>query len=85
MSGWIQEMLGADADKLQANITALRKAIQAFPMIPALKALVAHYRKDPGWAKMRPPFTDLPAADADKLIKQLADAYNFKLDFAKAA
>jgi 4-hydroxy-tetrahydrodipicolinate synthase len=76
---------GADADKLQAGITALRKAIQAFPMIPALKALVAHYRKDPGWAKMRPPFTDLPAADADKLIKQLADAYNFKLDFAKAA
>jgi 4-hydroxy-tetrahydrodipicolinate synthase len=76
---------GADADKLQAGITALRKAIQAFPMIPALKALVAHYREDPGWAKMRPPFTDLPAADADKLIKQLADAYNFKLDFAKAA
>jgi 4-hydroxy-tetrahydrodipicolinate synthase len=76
---------GADADKLQASITALRKAIQAFPMIPALKALVAHYRKDPGWAKMRPPFTDLPAADADKLIRQLADAYNFKLDFAKAA
>jgi 4-hydroxy-tetrahydrodipicolinate synthase len=76
---------GADADKLQAGITALRKAIQAFPMIPALKALVAHYRKDPGWAKMRPPFTDLPAADADKLIRQLADAYNFKLDFAKAA
>jgi 4-hydroxy-tetrahydrodipicolinate synthase len=76
---------GADADKLQAGITALRKAIQAFPMIPALKALVAHYRKDPGWAKMRPPFTDLPAAEADKLIKQLADAHNFKLDFAKAA
>jgi 4-hydroxy-tetrahydrodipicolinate synthase len=76
---------GADADKLQAGITALRKAIQAFPMIPALKALVAHYRKDPGWAKMRAPFMDLPAAEADKLIKQLADAYNFKLDFAKAA
>jgi hypothetical protein len=47
--------------------------------------LVAHYRKDPGWAKMRAPFMDLPAAEADKLIKQLADAYNFKLDFAKAA
>jgi 4-hydroxy-tetrahydrodipicolinate synthase len=36
-----------DADKLQAGITALRKAIQAFPMIPALKALIAHYRGDP--------------------------------------
>jgi 4-hydroxy-tetrahydrodipicolinate synthase len=76
---------GGDADQLQAGITALRKAIQAFPMIPALKALVAHYRKDPGWSKMRPPFTELPAADAEKLIKQLADAHNFRLDFAKAA
>jgi len=76
---------GPDADKLQAGITALRKAIQAFPMIPALKALVAHYRQDAGWAAMRPPFTDLPAAEADKLIKQLADAYGFRLEFDKAA
>ena len=50
---------GPEADKLQADITALRKAIQAFPMIPALKALIAHYRQDPGWAKLRPPFVGL--------------------------
>ena len=36
---------GPDAQKLQDGITALRKAIQAFPMIPALKALIAHYRR----------------------------------------
>ena len=76
---------GADADKLQAGITALRKAIQAFPMIPALKALIAHYRQDPDWAKVRPPFTELPAAEADKVIRTLADAHGFKLEFAKAA
>jgi 4-hydroxy-tetrahydrodipicolinate synthase len=76
---------GPDADKLQAGVTALRKAIQAFPMIPALKALIAHYRQDPGWAKMRPPFAELPAAEADKVIRTLADAHGFKLDFAKAA
>jgi 4-hydroxy-tetrahydrodipicolinate synthase len=76
---------GPDADKLQADITALRKAIQAFPMIPALKALIAHYRQDPGWAKLRPPFTELPAAEAEKAIRTLADAHGFKLDFAKAA
>jgi 4-hydroxy-tetrahydrodipicolinate synthase len=76
---------GGDADKLQAGITALRKAIQAFPMIPALKALIAHYRGDPGWAKVRPPFTELPAADADKAVRTLAEAHGFKLDFAKAA
>jgi 4-hydroxy-tetrahydrodipicolinate synthase len=76
---------GPDADKLQADITALRKAIQAFPMIPALKALIAHYRQDPGWAKLRPPFVDLSATEADKVIRTLADAHGFKLDFAKAA
>jgi 4-hydroxy-tetrahydrodipicolinate synthase len=76
---------GPDADKLQADITALRKAIQAFPMVPALKALIAHYRQDAGWAKLRPPFVDLSREEADKVIRTLADAHGFKLDFAKAA
>ena len=76
---------GADADKLQSEITALRKAIQAFPMIPALKAVIAHYRQDPAWARLRPPFVDLSSSEADKVIRTLADAHGFKLDFAKAA
>jgi 4-hydroxy-tetrahydrodipicolinate synthase len=76
---------GADADTLQADITALRKAIQAFPMIPALKALIAHYRQDPAWAKLRPPFVDLSDAEADKVIRTLAEAHGFRLDFAQAA
>ena len=53
-------------------------------MIPALKAIIAHYGRE-GWAKARPPFTDLPAAEAEKVIRTLADAHGFKLDFAKAA
>jgi 4-hydroxy-tetrahydrodipicolinate synthase len=76
---------GPDADKLQEEVTALRKAIQGWPMIPVLKALIAHYRQDPGWAKARPPFTELPEADAAKAIKTLADAHGFKLEFAEAA
>src|SRR5262245_56628509 len=76
---------GPDADKLQADITALRKAIQAFPMIPAPQALIAHHRQDPGWAKLRPPFVDLSTADADKVIRTLADAHGFRLNFAQAA
>jgi 4-hydroxy-tetrahydrodipicolinate synthase len=76
---------GPNADTLQAGITSLRKAIQAYPMIPALKALIAHYRQDAGWANTRPPFLPLPAEEAEKVIRTLADAHNFKLDFAKAA
>ena len=74
-----------DAEKLQAGITAIRKAIQAYPMIPALKAIIAHYRGDPGWAALRPPFVPLPAADAEKAVRTLAEAHGFTLSFAEAA
>jgi 4-hydroxy-tetrahydrodipicolinate synthase len=74
-----------DAERLQAGITAIRKAIQAFPMIPALKALIAHYRGDPGWAEVRAPFVPLPAAEAEKAVRTLAEAHGFTLNFAEAA
>jgi 4-hydroxy-tetrahydrodipicolinate synthase len=76
---------GPEADSLQAGITSLRKAIQGWPMIPVLKALIAHYREDPGWAKARPPFTELPAAEAAKAVQTLAEAHGFRLEFAEAA
>lgn len=74
-----------DAEHLQAGITALRKAVQAYPMIPALKALIAHYRGDPSWATVRPPFVPLPANEAEDAVRTLAEAHGFTLDFAKAA
>jgi 4-hydroxy-tetrahydrodipicolinate synthase len=76
---------GPNADKLQANISALRMAIQQYPMIPVLKALLAHYRDDPLWAELRPPFTELPEAEAEKAIRTLADVHGFRLNFAEAA
>jgi 4-hydroxy-tetrahydrodipicolinate synthase len=83
--GVFDDWQGADADRLQADITALRKAIQGWPMIPVLKALIAHYRQDPAWARARPPFTALPEADAAKAVQTLADAHGFRLEFAEAA
>ncbi len=76
---------GGDADHLQAGITAIRKAIQAFPMIPVLKALIAHYRDDSGWAQVRPPFVPLSAAEAEKAVRTLAETHGFTLSFADAA
>lgn len=74
-----------EADKLQADVTALRKAIQSFPMIPVLKSLIAHYRDDPVWADVRPPFTEMPDEDIERAIKLLADEHGFKLQFPVAA
>lgn len=70
------------ADDLQAEITAMRKTIQARPMIPMLKAIVAHFTNDPGWTRVRPPFLPLNAAEAQAGIAELTKEYGFKLKAA---
>ncbi|MGE0697906.1 MAG: dihydrodipicolinate synthase family protein [Hyphomicrobiaceae bacterium] len=72
---------GPDADRQQEQVTALRKAIQAYPMIPVLKALVAHYRGDATWADVRPPFTEMPKAEVEQAVAQLARDHDFRLSF----
>jgi 4-hydroxy-tetrahydrodipicolinate synthase len=74
-----------EADKLQDGITRLRKALQAWPMIPVLKALIAHYREDAEWAQVRPPFVRLPSADAQKAVETMAQQHGLRLEFAEAA
>jgi 4-hydroxy-tetrahydrodipicolinate synthase len=59
------------ADSLQAEITNLRKTIQAYPMVPALKRIVAHFHHDPEWAAVRPPMTALSEAQSKALIGDL--------------
>jgi 4-hydroxy-tetrahydrodipicolinate synthase len=70
-----------EADKRQAEVSAMRKTIQSFPMIPVLKSIVAHYRKDPQWRELRPPFESLSEADAKRAITTLMEEHNFKLSF----
>jgi 4-hydroxy-tetrahydrodipicolinate synthase len=61
-----------EADALQAEATALRQTMQAYPMVPALKRVVAHFRDDPGWAAVRPPMTALDPAHSTALLADLA-------------
>ena len=60
------------ADALQAEITLTRKTIQAYPMVPALKRIVAHFHNDPDWAAVRPPMVRLTEAQSAALIGDLA-------------
>jgi 4-hydroxy-tetrahydrodipicolinate synthase len=62
---------GPQADALQAEITTLRNALQAYPMVPALKRIVAHYHNDPNWAAVRPPLVPLSQAQSAALIADL--------------
>lgn len=63
---------GSQAGALQAEITTLRKALQAYPMVPALKRIVAHFHDDPDWAAVRPPMLPLDPAQSSALIADLA-------------
>jgi 4-hydroxy-tetrahydrodipicolinate synthase len=61
----------ARADELQSSADAIRGALQSVPMIPALKAVIAHYAEDPSWGTVRPPFTGLSPPQHDRLLAQL--------------
>ena len=63
-----------EADALQAGITATRMIVQQVPMIPALKAIVAHYSGDADWATVRPPLIELTSAQHETVMSGLAKA-----------
>jgi 4-hydroxy-tetrahydrodipicolinate synthase len=63
---------GPRADALQAEVTTVRKTMQAYPMVPALKRVVAHFHDDPEWAAVRPPLTALDRGQSAALIADLA-------------
>jgi len=62
------------ADALQAGITATRKIMQKVPMIPALKAVTAHFANDPQWKTVRPPLTELAPEQEKQVITELKAA-----------
>ena len=62
------------ADALQAGITATRKIMQKVPMIPALKAVTAHFGNDPEWRTVRPPLTELAPEQEKQVITELKAA-----------
>jgi 4-hydroxy-tetrahydrodipicolinate synthase len=61
----------ADADAQQARLDEIRGVFQKFPMIPALKAAIAHHGGDATWAAVRPPLVALPAEAARALATEL--------------
>jgi len=63
----------ADADTQQERLNEIRGIFAKYPMIPALKAAIAHYGGDASWATVRPPLVELTqeqkaslAADLDR-------------------
>ena len=68
----------ADADAQQKRLDDIRATFAKYPMIPALKAAIAHYGGDAAWSKVRPPLVELTEAQATALIADL-DARGFTM------
>jgi 4-hydroxy-tetrahydrodipicolinate synthase len=61
----------ADAEAQQARLDEIRGVFARFPMIPALKAAIAHYAADAPWSTVRPPLIGLTPDQTRALISDL--------------
>ena len=63
---------GADAQ--QQRLNEIRAIFARYPMIPALKAAIAHYGDDASWATVRPPLVELAVDQKISLVRELDGA-----------
>lgn len=70
------QLLSANA--LQQELDQIRGVVQKFPMIPALKAIVADFTDDPQWAVVRPPLVSLSEDQKFALLEELRQS-NFDM------
>ena len=76
-----REWRSPGAEGLQARINAVRAAFEKRPAIPALKAALAHYAKDPSWRAVRPPLVELPASESEAVVADL-DQAGFEIEIS---
>jgi 4-hydroxy-tetrahydrodipicolinate synthase len=67
-----------NADYQQSQLDEIRTIFASFPMIPALKAAIAHYGSDAGWGTVRPPLVALTREQGGSLVTQL-DTKRFQM------
>lgn len=63
-----------DGTALQREVDAVRQVVQGFPMIAALKAVLAHDLSDAEWLRVRPPLVPLASDQMPGLVAALTRA-----------
>ncbi len=63
-----------EAEVLQYRATQFRQLVQEYPLIAAVKAIVAHQLGDPAFALPCPPLQALDPSRTDELLQRLAQA-----------
>ena len=66
-----REWQPAEAESLQKELDEIRDTAMAYPMIPALKATVAHFTNDTQWRTVRPPLVALADGQCSALVASL--------------
>jgi 4-hydroxy-tetrahydrodipicolinate synthase len=61
---------GNQAEALQERLTRLRASIEAYPVIPALKILMADLTNDEAWRNLRPPLSELDEEQTKHLLSE---------------
>jgi 4-hydroxy-tetrahydrodipicolinate synthase len=74
----------ADAEDLQARLDTVRDVFARYPMIAAMKQAIAYSRADDQWSRLRPPLTELSAAQGNSLREQLL-AVGFEMSSSDSA
>lgn len=68
ISNLLKHWQSTDADRLQGEVNAVRKAVEKYGNIPGCKAILADRYRDPTWGFLRPPLVELnEQAKADLL------------------
>ncbi|OGN87891.1 MAG: dihydrodipicolinate synthase family protein [Chloroflexi bacterium GWC2_73_18] len=70
-AGLVARWRSPEAETLQAHLTELRATIEAFPLVAAVKEIMARHTGEDGWRAVRPPLVALPPDQADALVARL--------------
>jgi len=64
-AGALRRMI--ETGEQEPAVTRLVEAVLAYPVTPAVKALIAHRTGDPAWVRVRPPLSPLDTAKVARL------------------
>ena len=61
----------SDAGDMQKKLIEVRSIVEQYPMIPAIKAIMADFSQDPLWNIVRPPLVSLSRQNSTDLVNEL--------------
>ncbi|WP_425406951.1 dihydrodipicolinate synthase family protein [Hwanghaeella sp.] len=75
-----------EADALNEKVSAVRGIMEGYPIIAAVKAVLAEFGGDEEWNRVSPPLVTLPAEKRAALISALkAEGFSLSMPVSKAA